>query len=71
MYILVFLLMIIIGIVNLIFPAFAWQLRHGWMVRGDSEPSDTFLILTRIGGVVAIVIGVSLLMASMFVQNYN
>ncbi|WMT42947.1 hypothetical protein RE628_12055 [Paenibacillus sp. D2_2] len=49
---------IIIGILNLAKPEFAWYLKEGWKVDGNSEPSDTYLAFTRIGGGVAILIGI-------------
>ncbi|MOA41223.1 hypothetical protein D3C78_1631650 [compost metagenome] len=63
---LVFILIILIGLLNIFFPSFAWFLKHGWAVDGESEPSEAFLILTRIGGIIAIVIGVVLLTTSLF-----
>ncbi|MNH46461.1 hypothetical protein D3C79_1092550 [compost metagenome] len=59
--------MILIGLLNLFFPSFAWFLKHGWAVNGESEPSEAFLVLTRIGGVIAAVIGVGLLVTSLSV----
>ncbi|NWL90162.1 MULTISPECIES: DUF6199 family natural product biosynthesis protein [unclassified Paenibacillus] len=49
---------IIIGVLNLAKPEFAWYLKEGWKVDGDSEPSDTYLTLTRISGGVAIFVGI-------------
>ena len=42
-------LMLIIGIVNLIWPRAAWELTRGWEFK-DAEPSDEALTLTRAGG---------------------
>ena len=49
-------LMIVIGAFNLHFPNKAWYLSYGWRFK-DAEPSDTVLVVSRISGVVAIVIG--------------
>ncbi|WP_227793279.1 DUF6199 family natural product biosynthesis protein [Paenibacillus guangzhouensis] len=46
-----------IGLLNVLNPTFAWYMKEGWKVSGDSEPSDTYLALTRFGGVVAIIMG--------------
>ncbi|OAB46561.1 DUF6199 family natural product biosynthesis protein [Paenibacillus antarcticus] len=51
-------LIIAIGILNILNPNFAWHLREGWKVDGDSEPSDTYLTLTKITGVLLIVAGI-------------
>lgn len=49
-------LFIVISIVNIIYPSFGWYLRYGWMVKGDSEPSDTYLFMSRIGSIIAIIV---------------
>lgn len=67
MHIFVFSLLVVIGVVNIIFPSFAWYLKEGWKVDGDSEPSDAYLVLTRISGIIAIVIGLSLLITSLVI----
>ncbi|MEC0089355.1 DUF6199 family natural product biosynthesis protein [Paenibacillus macquariensis] len=54
-------LFIAIGILNILNPNFAWQLREGWKVDGDSEPSDTYLTLTKISGVLITVAGIFIL----------
>jgi len=58
MNILMGIICIIIGILNLAKPEFAWYLKEGWKVDGDSEPSDTYLMFTRIGGGFAILVGI-------------
>jgi len=47
---------IVIGIVNIIFPNAMWYLSEGWKYK-NAEPSDAALIMTRVGGGFAIVIG--------------
>lgn len=54
-------LVIILLAANVINPAFAWHLRGGWMVKGDSEPSDEYLLTQRIGSIFGLVILVPLL----------
>ena len=50
-------LLILIGILNIALPDVAWYLEYGWRYK-DAEPSDAAIIFNRIGGVVAIVIAV-------------
>ncbi|MNO43050.1 hypothetical protein D3C76_332590 [compost metagenome] len=59
-------LFIIIGFLNICFPSFAWYLKEGWKVDGDSEPSETYLALTRLGGIVAVVIGIFVFLSGLF-----
>jgi hypothetical protein len=49
-------LFIAIAILNIFFPAFGWHLRYGWMVKGESEPSDGYLIMSRISSVIILII---------------
>lgn len=49
-------LLIIIGVLNAVVPQTAWRLEYGWRYK-NAEPSDTALVLNRIGGIIAIVIG--------------
>jgi len=51
------LIIIAIGLLNIIKPSFAWYIKEGWKVNGDSEPSDSYLALTRFSGIFAIVMG--------------
>lgn len=55
-------ILLIIGIVNTAAPRFSWYLKDGWKFK-DAEPSDGALALIRIGGIVALVIGVIALLA--------
>ncbi|CAH0121241.1 MULTISPECIES: DUF6199 family natural product biosynthesis protein [unclassified Paenibacillus] len=55
-----------IGLLNILKPSFAWYLKEGWKVDGDSEPSDAYLTLTRIGGVLAFIMGLIVLFAGLF-----
>ncbi|MBO7748732.1 hypothetical protein I8J29_31640 [Paenibacillus sp. MWE-103] len=54
------LLFIIIGILNVFFPQAGWYMRYGWQFR-NAEPSDAALIMNRVGGVIAVVIGIFVL----------
>ncbi|PZM66852.1 DUF6199 family natural product biosynthesis protein [Paenibacillus dendritiformis] len=60
------LIAIAIGFLNIFKPSFAWYLKEGWKVNGDSEPSDTYLTLTKLGGVVVLIMGVVLVVAGIF-----
>ena len=47
---------ILIGILQVIFPEDAWWIEHG--MPKNAEPSDAGILSTRIGGIVLAVIGV-------------
>lgn len=49
-------LFIVIALLNIFFPALGWHLRYGWMVKGESEPSDTYLLMTRISGIIVLIV---------------
>ena len=54
------LLMIIIGLLNLCKPEEMWYLSTGWRFK-DAEPSEDAILWQRVGGVIAIIVGVFLL----------
>ncbi len=51
-----------VGIFNLAAPKASWYLSYGWRFK-DTEPSDAAITLSRIGGGIAVVIGVIMLIA--------
>jgi hypothetical protein len=50
------LLIIAFGAISIFFPHFIFFINEGWKLR-DAEPSDLYLTMTRIGGVIAIGVG--------------
>lgn len=58
---------IVVAVINIIFPSFGWYLRYGWMVKGDSEPSDAYLMMSRISSIVVLIL--ALLVWSGFLIN--
>lgn len=56
----------VFGLIGFFFPRISWRLKLGWRAR-NSEPSDAVLIITRIVGIIGIVIGVLLLIYSNYV----
>jgi hypothetical protein len=60
MFKLVPILFIIIGVLNVLFPRMAWYFNAGWQFK-NAEPSTAALVVARIGGVIAIIIGILLL----------
>jgi uncharacterized protein YjeT (DUF2065 family) len=51
---------IILGLLNIIYPKASWYMRYGWQFK-NAEPSDAALVMSRIGGVFAILIGLFIL----------
>ena len=51
------LVLLFVGGINTAFPQAAWYLETGWKIK-DAEPSDAALIWNRVGGVVALIIAV-------------
>lgn len=54
------LLLCAVGIFNLAAPKASWFLSYGWRFK-DAEPSDAYMALARIGGAIALVIGIIML----------
>jgi len=53
-------LFIIIGIFNIAAPHAAWYLEYGWRYK-DAEPSDSAIAINRIGGIIAVIVGIFLI----------
>lgn len=49
-------LFILFAILNIIFPRVSWYMRYGWAIKGNVEPSDTYLLMTRIGSIVMLIV---------------
>jgi hypothetical protein len=49
-------LFIAIAILNIVYPSFGWYMRYGWMVKGESEPSNAYLIMSRISSVIVLIV---------------
>jgi hypothetical protein len=51
------------GLLFYLKPSFGWYFNEGWKVKEDSEPSETYLSVTRFGGIVSMMLGGLLLFA--------
>lgn len=58
---------IIAGAVSFIFPKFGWEMKHGWTVEGETGPSDDYIMLAKISGVLIMAVGLILLIYRMIV----
>nr|WP_312027404.1 hypothetical protein [Paenibacillus typhae] len=56
----------LIAVLNIFFPAAGWYMRYGWMVKGDSEPSDAYLMMSRISSVIVLIIFLLFLLPALF-----
>lgn len=52
-------ILIILGGFSLAFPYASWYISYGWRYK-NAEPSDTALIMARISGGIAVIVGVGL-----------
>lgn len=65
MFIFMAIIIVGIGFLNLLKPSFAWHLKEGWKVDGESEPSDSYLAMTRLSGLFAIFVGFILIITQL------
>ncbi|BBH19711.1 hypothetical protein Back11_10560 [Paenibacillus baekrokdamisoli] len=65
------LLFFVPGLLGIFFPTLGWYIRYGWMVDGDSEPSDAFIFMSRLGGFIAIILGFAVLFSGGSILNFN
>lgn len=57
MFIIVPVIMIVGSIVSVLSPRTMWYLSEGWKYK-NVEPSDTALVMMRIGGVLGVIFGI-------------
>lgn len=50
-------LFVLIALLNIFFPKASWYMSYGWKIKGDVEPSDAYLFMTRVGGVFVLIMG--------------
>ncbi|OFW75576.1 MAG: hypothetical protein A2201_11765 [Alicyclobacillus sp. RIFOXYA1_FULL_53_8] len=55
--------LLLIGLLHVFFPKASWYTSIGWKLR-DAEPSDTYLTLSRVGGVIASLVAIIALIVS-------
>lgn len=66
MFVIFAVLFILLAILNIFFPAMGWHMRYGWMVKGDSGPSEAYLVMSRITSVIVLIIFFLFFLPSMF-----
>lgn len=49
-------LFILVAILNIIFPRISWYMRYGWAIKGNVEPSDAYLLMTRISSIIVLIV---------------
>jgi hypothetical protein len=50
-----YILFVGLALLNIINPRIGWYMRYGWAVKGDSEPSESYLLMSRISSVVVLI----------------
>ena len=43
-------------VLQVFFPGMFWYSSAGWKVRGKSEPSDSYLFMTRLGSCIGVIV---------------
>lgn len=56
-------LLLLIGLFHVFLPQASWYLSIGWKLQ-DAEPSDAYLTMSRVGGVIASLVAIIALIAS-------
>jgi hypothetical protein len=59
-------LFMLFAVLNILFPKFGWYMRYGWMVKGESEPSDAYLIMSRISSVIVLIVFLVVMVPTFF-----
>lgn len=63
--ILIGVLVIAVGIFSIRRPTFGWRMNEGWKVKGDSEPSSTYISMVKFSGLITIIIGTLLFLGGL------
>lgn len=50
-------LLILAGAVMMVWPGAVWAFSESWKSSGAAEPSDLYVVSTRIGGVITCLVG--------------
>ncbi|WP_397376057.1 DUF6199 family natural product biosynthesis protein [Paenibacillus terricola] len=58
-------IVIIIGVLNIVFPRAGWCMKYGWQFK-NAEPSDAAKVMARVGGVIGVIIGLLLMIGGRF-----
>jgi hypothetical protein len=56
MLIVFYILFVAMAVLNIFYPKFGWKLRYGWMMKGESEPSDAYILMSRISSVIILIV---------------
>ncbi|MGO4693218.1 DUF6199 family natural product biosynthesis protein [Paenibacillus sp. 2TAB26] len=59
-------LFVIIAFLNIFFPKFGWYMRYGWMVKGNSEPSDAYILMSRISSIIILIVFLFVILPNLF-----
>ncbi|OME88091.1 hypothetical protein BK120_01890 [Paenibacillus sp. FSL A5-0031] len=59
-------LFVIIAFLNIFFPKFGWHMRYGWMVKGTSEPSDAYILMSRISSIIILIVFLFVILPNLF-----
>ncbi|MEC0241672.1 hypothetical protein P4H66_17785 [Paenibacillus dokdonensis] len=59
-----------LGVIQIRKPAWGWRVNEGWKVEGESEPSEAYLVLAEIGGILIVVMGAFLILVGIFKLLY-
>lgn len=59
-----------LGVIQIRNPSWGWKANEAWKVEGESEPSEAYLVLAEIGGILIVVMGAFLLLVGIFKLFY-
>ena len=59
-----------LGVIQIRNPSWGWRANEGWKVEGESEPSEAYLVLAEIGGILIVVMGALLILIGIFKLFY-
>ncbi|WP_127495351.1 DUF6199 family natural product biosynthesis protein [Paenibacillus glycanilyticus] len=62
-----FLIILSVGLLMTIKPDVIWTIKESWKSNDATEPSDRYILITRIGGVLLIILSLIIVIAYQFI----
>ena len=69
MYIFFGIVLIIAGIIVFVNPEFYYELTQDWKNGSSTEPSESFILATRFGGIMSLLLGIGMILVSLVLSK--
>ena len=67
LYIFLGIIIAVIGVIMLVNPKLFYDITQSWKHNGSTEPSDLFILETKVGGILCLLVGLGVVVIFLFV----